>query len=330
MEKNPPPPSSEPSGPPLRIVFMGTPALAAQVLDSLIRQGGDEFTVVGVVTRPDQPRQRGLKLAPSEVAVSAARHGIPTLKPDKIRTSAFLDELRAFAPDLIVVVAYGRILPSPVLELAPPINVHASLLPRHRGAAPIEGALLAGDRTSGVTIMRITAQLDAGPILLQRSIALAADETQGSLKEKLAALGASALLEALRLFKQGALPATPQDEALATFTTLVKKEDSIIDWASAASRIERTIRAYNPWPVARTSYGGEDLLIWQARIAAAPLAAGLTAEPGTIVQVKPAPLVRCGDGWLALLEVQAPGRRRISAADFLRGRRVVSGARLGT
>ncbi len=330
MEKNPPPPSSETSGRPLRIVFMGTPALAAHVLECLVSQGGDEMTVVGVVTRPDQPRKRGLRLEPSEVAIVAARHGIPTLKPVKIRTPEFLAELRAFAPEVIVVVAYGRILPNPVLALAPPINVHASLLPRHRGAAPIEGALLAGDDESGVTIMRITEQMDAGPILLQRSIPLAADETQGSLKEKLAALGARALIDAIRLFRQGALPETPQDENLATYTTLVKKEASVIDWTSDAIRIERTVRAYNPWPVARTTLGGEDLLIWRAAVADASPATGVPGEPGTIVRMKPAPVVRCGAGSLALLEVQAPGRRRMPAADFMRGRRVAVGARLGT
>jgi len=309
---------------------MGTPALAAHVLECLVSQGGDELAVVGVVTRPDQPRKRGLKLEPSEVAIAAARHGIQTLKPVKIRTPEFLAELRACAPDVIVVVAYGRILPNPVLALAPPINVHASLLPRHRGAAPIEGALLAGDHTSGVTIMRITEQMDAGPILLQRSIPLAADETQGSLKEKLAALGASALIDALRLFRQGALPETPQDENLATYTTLVKKEASVIDWTSDATRIERTVRAYNPWPVARTIFGGEDLLIWRATVADSLPATIVPGEPGTIVLLKPTPIVRCGVGLLALLEVQAPGRRRIPAADFLRGRRVAVGARLGT
>lgn len=329
--ENPPPPSSEAGGGPLRIVFMGTPALAAHVLERLIESSGDEFTVVGVVTRPDQPRKRGLRLEPSEVALVAARHAIPTLKPVKIRTPEFLAELRAFALDVIVVAAYGRILPNAVLEAARlgPINVHASLLPRHRGAAPVEGAILAGDRESGVTIMRITEQMDAGPILLQRTVTLAADETQASLKEKLATLGASALLEALRLLRRGALPEAPQHEDLATYTKPVKKEDAIIDWTGDAARIERTVRAYNPWPVARTWCDSDDLLIWNAAVAEPPSDASPAAEPGTLVRLTPVPVVRCGVGFLALLQVQAPGRRRMPAADFFRGRRLAVGMRLG-
>jgi methionyl-tRNA formyltransferase len=307
---------------------MGTPALAARVLESLIAGGQHDLAVVGVVTRPDQPRKRGLKLEPSEVATVAAQHGIRTLKPVKIRTAEFLDELRSFAPDVIVVAAYGRILPQGVLELALPLNVHASLLPRHRGAAPIEGSLLAGDTITGVTIMRVTAQMDAGPIVLQRSIPVADDETQGSLKKKLAVLGADAMLEAFRRLRTDALPEMPQDEKAATYTVPVKKEDSVIDWRSAAVLIERMVRAYNPWPVARTSTGGADLLLWRARVA--PPVSGATAQPGTLVATKPVPVVGCGDGFLELLEVQAPGRRRMPAADFLRGRQLAIGARFGT
>src|SRR5216683_4473118 len=214
MASHPPPRLSD--SPPLRVVFMGTPALAAHILERLVAAAGPDFELVAVVTRPDQPRKRGLKLEPSEVGAVAARHGLLTLKPTKIRTRAFLAELKSFAPDLLVVVAYGRILPNPVLDAVRlmPINVHASLLPRHRGAAPIEGAILAGDHETGVTIMRITEQMDAGPIFLQRAIELAPDETQSSLKGKLAELGASALIEALQKLRAGRLVETPQDESL--------------------------------------------------------------------------------------------------------------------
>lgn len=263
---SPPPPSASEARAPLRIVFMGTPALAAHILERLIAASGQDFIVVGVVTRPDQPRKRGLKMEPSEVGAVAERAGLPTLKPVKIRTPEFLAELKSLAPDLIVVAAYGRILPNPVLDAARlmTINVHGSLLPRHRGAAPIEGAILAGDRESGVTIMRVIERMDAGPILLRRAIALAADETQGTLKEKLAELGASALLEAIAQFRDGTVIETPQDENLATYTAPIEKARAVIDWSVDAAQIERMVRAYDPWPVARTTMAGEDLLIWRA------------------------------------------------------------------
>jgi len=328
--ESPQPPASDPSQR-LRIVFMGTPALAAHILEKLIIEPDAPFAVVGVVTRPDQPRKRGLKLESSEVGAVADRYGLPILKPVKIRTPEFLAEIHAFTPDVLAIAAYGRILPNPVLEAARliPINVHASLLPRHRGAAPIEGAILAGDAIGGVTIMRVIEQMDAGPILLQRSIPLAPDETQGSLKAKLADLGARALIEALRLLAQGPLVATPQDESRATYTAQVKKEDSLIDWHADALTLDRMTRAYDPWPVARTSLDGEDLLIWRAR-ATADSPSIPDSPPGTVIALSPDPVVQCGSGALALLEVQGPGRRRMRAADFMRGRRIAVGARLGT
>ena len=210
---------------------MGTPELAAHILEALIAAAGVNFQIVAVVTRPDQPRGRGQKAQPSEVGAVAAHHQIPLLKPAKIRTPEFLTGIKSFDPDLLVVAAYGRILPNEILA-APrlmPINVHASLLPRHRGAAPIEGAILAGDAETGVTIMRISEKMDAGAMLLSRTIPIAADETTGSLKGKLAELGAQALLEALEKLRRGDLTETPQDESLATYTTLVTKADAMID-----------------------------------------------------------------------------------------------------
>ena len=307
---------------------MGTPALAAHILDRLASRAGPEFEVVAVVTRPDRPRGRGLALEPCEVAAIAARRGLPVLKPEKIRTEEFLRQLKAFAPDLLVVAAYGRILPAAVLEAARlmSLNVHASLLPRHRGAAPIEAALLAGDRTTGVTIMRMTEQMDAGPILLQREIPIAPDETQATLKVKLAELGAEALLEALAKFARGEIRELAQDESKATYCRPVKKEDAIIDWSLDAARIEAMTRAYDPWPVARTRLGGKELLVFRAKLEDR----GIGDEPpGTVVRVEPVPVVRCGSGMLGLLEVQAPGRKRMAAADFMRGRRITKGHRLG-
>ena len=307
---------------------MGTPALAARILERLVTASGANFRVAGVVTRPDQPRGRGLATEPSEVGALAARRGIPALKPAKIRTAEFLSALKAFAPDLLLVAAYGRILPNSILEVPriAPINVHASLLPRHRGAAPVEAAILAGDAETGVTIMRIVERMDAGPMYLQRKISIEPNDTQGTLKEKLAELGADAAIEAIDLAARGALIETPQDEALATYCAPVEKKNAAIDWTASAVHIERMTRAYDPWPVARTRLAADEVLIWRAAVED-PNSRG--ASPGMIVALKPNPVVQCGTGRLTLLEVQAPGRKRMSAADFLRGKRVEVGARFG-
>ena len=328
MTSSPPASESETADRPYQIVFMGTPPLAAHILARLIENARPLFTVAGVVTRPDTPRGRGMKLEPSAVGALAARHGLAVLKPAKIRTAAFLAELKGFNPDLLVVAAYGRILPTAILEAARimALNVHASLLPRHRGAAPIEGAILAGDAASGVTIIRITEQMDAGPILLQRVTPLGPQETQATLKDKLAELGAQTLLEALALLRRGELRETPQDDSQATYTSPVKKEDALIDWNADAASIERMTRAYDPWPVARTRLDKQEVLVWRARVVAVEDPAG---GPGTLVTVAPQPIVQCGRGRLALLVVQAAGRKRMSGADFMRGRRVAVGAQLG-
>jgi methionyl-tRNA formyltransferase len=326
MESGPPPPVSNR---PLSAIFMGTPALAGHILKRLLDAGDTSARVTAVVTRPDQPRGRGMKLHPSEVAEVAAAHGLPVLKPAKIRTAEFLDQLNAYHPDLLIVAAYGRILPAPILS-APammPINVHASLLPRYRGAAPIQGMLLAGDRITGVTIMRMVEQMDAGPILLQRQTQIAPDETQASLTNKLAELGAQTLLEALDGLARGQLRESPQDESQATYTSMVKKDDARIDWSLPAELIERMVRAYDPWPVAFTQYQGEELRIYRA--ATVGDSGGEPAAPGTIVELKGPPLVQCGGGRLRLLEVQAAGRKRMRGDDFARGRRLAVGTCLG-
>jgi methionyl-tRNA formyltransferase len=313
----------------LKIVFMGTPALAAHILERLVQVSGPDFQVVGVITRPDQPRGRKLVLEPSEVAAASSRHSIPTLKPTKIRTPEFLGELKSFEPDLIVVAAYGRILPQSILDVPriAPINVHASLLPRHRGASPLEGAILAGDNETGVTIMRVVERMDAGPVYLQRAIPSAPDDTQGTLKEKLAEVGADALLEAIKLLIRGELNEMPQDDALATYTSQIEKAAAVIDWNRSAVEIERMTRAFDPWPVARTTLNGQELLIWRAVAEENDVAGG---DPGTVVSATPNQIVQCGGGQLRLLEVQAPGKKRMPAGDFFRGRRLEMGARLGS
>ena len=324
-----PPQSASKIATPLKIVFMGTPALAAHILDRVVAAADPRFRVVAVVTRPDEPRGRGLALAPSEVGTVAARYNLLTLKPTRIKTPEFLAELKSFEPDLLIVAAYGRILPQSILD-APrlmPINVHASLLPRHRGAAPIEGAILAGDAETGVTIMRVVPEMDAGPMILKRAIPIAPDDTQGSLKEKLAELSAVVLLEALDLIANDTVIETPQDESAVTHTNQVKKEDAVIDWTRDAAVIERMTRAYDPWPVARTTLNSEPLMIWRARVDSTEI---VDAPAGAVVAIKPVPVIQCATHRLALLEVQAPGRKRMKASDFFNGRRIGVGARLGT
>jgi len=306
---------------------MGTPELAAHILERLIAESGETFLVVGVVTRPDQPRGRGQKPQQSEVAAIAEKYRLATLKPSKIRTPEFLAQIKAYEPDLLVVAAYGRILPNDLLAASRimPINVHASLLPRHRGASPIEGTILSGDRETGVTIMRVVEKMDAGAMIHRRAIPIADDETTGSLKRKLAELGADALLEALEMFQTGSVVETPQDESLATYTKIISKADATIDWSKPAAEIERTIRAYDPWPVARTALGGSDLMIYRARVVESD-----DGAPGSIVSIGANPIVRCGADGLELLEVQSPGRKRMRAGDWARGRRLAAGDRLGS
>jgi len=326
------PRSSASERPTLKIVFMGTPQLAARILEILLSAPQDQSRVVAVVTRPDQPKGRGLRPQSSELGALAQKHHILTLKPARIRTAEFLTELKSFAADLLVIAGYGRILPNDVLSAVRimPINVHTSLLPKFRGASPVEGAILAGEAESGITIMRVTERMDAGPILLQRKIPLALDETQGSLKAKLAELGGAALLEALSLFRSGQLTETEQNENLATYTSPIAKEHGLIDWEANAARIERLVRAYDPWPVARTRLRGEELLVWRCRVLPRREESGPAAGvPGTVLKIETGPIVKCGEGLLELVEVQAPGRRRMAAADFMRGRRVSAGLLLG-
>lgn len=333
MENGPPAPGSKCWS----IVFMGTPALAAHILKRLIDTENSAGRVVAVVTRPDQPRGRGLKLHPSEVAEIAARYGVPVLKPVKIRTAAFVEELKSYRPDLLVVAAYGRILPPAVLG-APalmPINVHASLLPRHRGASPITASILAGDAEAGVTIMLMDEGLDTGPMLAQRSIPIAPDDTTGSLTGKLSHLGAELLLETLPRWVAGTITPQPQDDAQATHTGLLKKEDGIIDWQLPAEVLARQVRAYIPWPGASTTWRGKMLKIQQATaLEPEPAAPTEAAEPAGKASLRgiagaKSLLVRCGQGYLRLEVIQLEGKRAMSADEFVRGQAAIIGDTLG-
>ena len=305
---------------------MGTPAFACPILEALLARPD---AVVGVVCQPDRPRGRGLGVSAPEVKRLAAQHGIPVLQPERVRDPAFLEALGGLAPDLIVVAAYGKILPRAVLDLPPRgcINVHASLLPRHRGAAPVTWTILAGDATTGVTIMAMNEQMDAGDILLQRETAVRPDDTGGTLLERLAGLGAAALGEAIDGLQAGTVRPTPQPATGVTFAPRIEREHCRIDWGRPAIELERQVRALAPAPSAFTTLGGRLLKVHRADVdLAAP-----TGDPGRVVATGPgAIVVATGSGVLRLLEVQLEGRRRLSAGEFLAGHPTTPGTCLGS
>lgn len=307
-----------------RILFFGTPDFAVPSLTSLLA-GPD--TVAGVVCQPDKPAGRGQHLTAPPVKQAALAAGLPTLQPVKVRTPEFLDALRAWDPDLIVVAAYGRILPTTILELPRLgcINVHASLLPRYRGAAPIQWSILNGDAETGVTIMQMSEAMDAGDILLQRATPIGDQETYGELQSRLAQLGAEALREALAELRAGRLQPKAQDVAQVTMAPMLTKEDGRIDWQQPATHLACRVRAFNPWPSAFTHLNGKLLKIHRAAV----VAGNATAAAGTITMVDSAVRVATGSGYLQLDDVQLEGRKRMPAADFARGGHVKVGTLLG-
>ncbi len=314
----------------MRILFAGTPEFAVPCLQVLIAGGHD---IAAVYTQPDRPAGRGRTLAQSPVKLLALKHGIAVCQPESLkRDRAAVAALRALGADLMVVVAYGLLLPRGVLA-APRlgcINVHASLLPRWRGAAPIQRAVLAGDSASGVCIMQMEAGLDTGPVYHRLSIPLAPRETGGSLHDRLAALGARALNEALPGIADGSRQAQPQDPASATYAHKLTKEEAEIDWHQPAAAIERLVRAFDPWPVAQTRCHGEPLRIWSAeRVASADTAGSDADAPGTVVAADRTGIaVATGDGILRITRLQPPGKRPMDAADFLNAR-TMDGVQLG-
>jgi methionyl-tRNA formyltransferase len=312
---------------PLRVVFMGTPPFAATILRALI-DGPDE--VVGVFTRPDAPRGRGMERTAPPVKQIALERGIPVAQPERWKDGAALAALRAMAPDLAVVAAYGRILPQAALDVPRfgCVNVHASLLPRWRGADPITRAILAGDAESGVSIMQMVLEMDAGDVLWTRATPIAADDTGATLEERLADLGATALVEAIARWRRGELEATPQDPSQVTFAPMVEKSDGRVDWTRPAAEIERATRAFAPWPGSFTLRGGEPLKLWSAAVATE--ASSSAAAPGSVLAVSDAGIVvATGQGTLLVREVQAAGKRRMAAAEFARGARIRAGDCLG-
>jgi methionyl-tRNA formyltransferase len=306
------------------IVFMGTPKAAAITLEQLLN-GPDP--IVGVVTQPDRPAGRGQERNVSAVRRTAETHGIPVVAPQKMRDPDFLRTLQRWAPRLIVVVAYGRILPSAILELPPRgcLNVHYSLLPKYRGAAPVAWAIVNGEEKSGVSTMLLVEKMDAGPVLLQKEISLAADETAASLEAKLIPIGSRLLLETIGMLKEGAITPKEQNEAEASYAPILKKEDGRIDWSQPALVLERRVRGLHPWPSAYAHWRGKLLKIYRASV----IDDATEEPPGSIVKVDAAGLsVATGHGLLRLEEVQLESRRRMPAADFIQGARLETGESL--
>ncbi len=313
----------------LRVVFLGTPELALPVFAALL--AAPALEVVLAVTQPDRPAGRGRQLTPSPTRRLAEEHGVPVFQPERLRGEEALDRLRAVDADLFVITAYGQILRQTVLDLPRLgcLNVHPSLLPRHRGPAPIAAAILAGDEETGVTVMLTDRGMDTGPILTQTAVPLHAGETTASLTPQLIALGAELLLQTIPAWANGQLTPLPQDEAVATYSHTFTREDGLIAWERPAREIARQIRALNPWPRAYTFSAGKRLLLLDAREElTVPPDDGMA--PGTVVAgAVGGLLVATGDGLLRLLEVQPEGRRAVSAATYLRGQRALIGRVLG-
>jgi methionyl-tRNA formyltransferase len=313
----------------LRVVFLGTPELALPVFTALL--DAPKLEVVLAVTQPDRPAGRGRQLTPPPVKRLAEERGVPVFQPERLRGAETLDRLRAVTPDLFVITAYGQILRQAVLDIPPLgcLNVHPSLLPRHRGPAPIAAAIMAGDEETGVTIMLTDRGMDTGPILMQTAVPLPAGETTASLTPQLIALGAELLLQTIPAWASGGLTPIPQDEALATYSRTFTREDGLIVWERAAREIARQIRALNPWPRAFTFTEGKRLLLLNAREETiVPLAAGIV--PGTVVaDAAGGLLVATGEGLLRVLEVQPEGRQAVAAETYLPGQRALTGRVLG-
>ena len=314
--------------PGMRIVFIGTGEIGVPTLRALLNS---EHEIVAVVTQPDKPVGREQHIEPPPIKKEITRSGdfqtavghsaawkppfLEVLQPAKIKDPQTVGELRALKPDLIVVAAYGQILPHDVLEVPrfACLNMHASLLPRWRGAAPIQAAIAAGDRETGITVMYMNEGLDTGDVLLQRNVEILPNDTGGSLHDRLAQIAPEALLESLRLVAAGSAPRIAQDNARATYAPKLKREHGLIDWSESAEAVERKIRAYNPWPGAFMKVDRQNLKIFSASVV------DLTGRPGEILRSDEDLIIATGKGALSLAEVQLEGKRRMTAAEFLRG-----------
>ncbi len=307
----------------LKIIYAGTPEFAATALAALLQS---EHEVVAVYTQPDRPAGRGRKLTPSPVKALAVEHGLPVHQPLSLKDEQEQATLAAYGADLMVVAAYGLILPKAVLETPRLgcLNIHASLLPRWRGAAPIQRAIEAGDADTGITIMQMDVGLDTGDMLYKLATPIAADDNAQRLHDRLADMGAQAIVEALARLEAGELQAEPQDDAQANYAAKLSKAEAQVDWSEGAAVIARRVRAFNPWPVCQSSLEGDTLRIWEAEAIEAT-----GDEPGTVVATSKKGIdIATGEGCLRLTRIQLPGRKPMSAADLLNSRSL-DGARLG-
>jgi methionyl-tRNA formyltransferase len=305
----------------MRVAFAGTPAFAAAALEAVAAAG---HTIVLVLTQPDRPAGRGLAAARSPVKLVAERLGVPVHQPERLKDPSTHVPLREARADVLVVAAYGLILPQAVLDIPArgAVNIHASLLPRWRGAAPIQRAILAGDARTGITIMQMDAGLDTGPMLLHEAVAIGAAETAGTLHDRLAALGAKLIVPALDGLARGTLVPVPQPAEGITYAAKIDKREARIDWSRPAAEIERMVRAFDPVPGAVGRLRGQEVKVWRAEPCAG------TAEPGTVLQSSEAGVVvACGTGAILLAELQRAGGKRLAAGNFLRGFPVAVGER---
>ncbi len=299
----------------MRVVFMGTPDIAATCLKKILADG---FQVVGVYTQPDRPKNRGMKLFPSPVKEVALSAGIPVFQPENFREDDAVEALRALQPDVVAVVAYGRILPQRVLDIPRMgcINIHASLLPKYRGSAPYQWAVLNGEKTTGVTAMYLCREMDAGDMIDTAETPIGENETAGELLDRLAVLGADLLSRTLTRFAQGKPDATPQDAALATYAPMLDKTMCPIDWGRSARQIHDQVRGLHPWPVATATLAGTEFKIHATRV----LDITTDAAPGTILALTKTGLqIACGQGAVEILQLQAQGGKRMAAPDYFRG-----------
>jgi methionyl-tRNA formyltransferase len=307
----------------MRLVFLGTPAFAVPTLEAIVAAGHE---VVEVITQPDRPRGRGQHLALSPVKEAALRLAIPVYQPERVRRPEAQEHLRELAAEAMVVVGYGQIIPQSVIDMAPLgiINVHASLLPKYRGAGPIQWAIVNGETRTGVTTMRIDAGIDTGQMLLKAETEIGPEENALELGRRLSVMGAELLVRTLDGLAAGTIVGESQDNDQATYAPLLKKEDGAVDWSRPAQQIHNRVRGLQPWPGAYTAFRGHTLHLWRTRVVEI---AG-TSAPGTVVAVRPL-TVQCGSGGIELLEVQMEGRKRVPAGDFANGQRLTENEILG-